>query len=410
MEIVFPKLTGYQQEVYDWLGDPYRSQKVAIIRSQRQVGKTFFLQVELIQMAVTHAGTVSAIFEPTIALGRKVWKSVVKALEPTGLIKSSNAQLLEVELTNGSTILFRSCESTNRGISLDLCILDEAAWLSEESIFEILPMVSARQAALILASTPFTMDGYYFTMFQKGMEGDPRIKTFDWSSNPETKRFLTDEQKELFKQTMSRSSYLTDICGQFLTSQGLLFQHLDECVKEAPEDTDVIYMGIDFGTGSEEDYTVLSVFNANGEMTNIHRTNHLTPMQQMEWLAELINGYAKDHSIRTVLGEINSIGKVYADVIKSLIKPVAITDWVTTNKSKQELVTTFQLALENEMVGLLREPNLLNELRHYTAEINVKTKTVTYNGYKCHDDCVMASMLGYYAFKKGLGNARIVLM
>lgn len=409
-ELVFPALTAYQQEVYDWLADPYCSQKVAVIRSQRQVGKTFFLQVELIQMATLHPGTVSAIFEPTIALARKVWKSIVKALEPTGLLKSSNAQLLEVELNNGSTILFRSCESINRGLSLNLCILDETAWLDEESIYNILPMVNAHQAPLILASTPFAMEGYFFTMFQKGLEGNPRIKTFDWSTHPETARFLPEEQKELFRQTMSKSAYQTEILGQFLVSQGLLFNNVAECVKEAPQDTNTVYMGIDFANGGEGDYTALSVFSSAGDLLHIHRTNNLTPMEQMNWLAELINGYAKEYSIRTILGEVNSLGKVYADVIKTMIKPNTITDWVTTNKSKQDLVTTFQLGLENQMVGLLNEPNLLNEIRHYQAEINVKTKTITYSGHKCHDDLVMCCMLGYYAYKKGLGNARIVLV
>lgn len=410
MELVFPELTSYQKEVYDWLGDPYCSAKVAVIKAIRQCGKTFFLQIELIQMAVTHV-TISVIFEPTIPLARKVWKSIVKALEPTGLLKSSNAQLLEVELTNGSSILFRSTEQMNRGITITgVCILDECAYLDENSIYEILPMVNAHLAPLIIASSPFTQDGYFYTMYMKGLENSVRIKTFDWAGHPETKRFLPDEQKELFRQTMSRSAFQTEILGMFLTDQGMLFNNLDKCVKEAPEDTNTVYMGIDFANGGEDDYTVLSVFSSNGDLLHIHRTNNLTPMQQMEWLADIINGYAEDYYIRTILGEINSIGKVYADVIKSLIKPLTITDWVTTNKSKQELVTTFQLALENEMVGLLNEPNLLNELRHFQAEINIKTKTITYSGHKCHDDMVMSSMLGYYAYKKGLGNARIVIV
>ena len=409
MEIVFPKLTEYQQEAYDWLEDPYCSSKVCVIKAIRQCGKTFFLQVELIQMAVRHK-TISAIFEPTLALARKVYKSIYKALEPTGLIQSANAQLLEIELTNGSELLFKSTEQMNRGITITgLLILDECAYLNNDAIYEILPMVNAHLAPILIASSPFTMDGYFYDMYMKGLGNGIRIKTFDWSTHPETKRFLPDEQKELFRQTMSRAKFQTEILGQFLTDGGLLFTNIDACVKEA-EDTDILFMGIDFGTGSDEDYTVLSVFNDNGQMVGIHRTNNLTPMAQVEWLTELINGYAKNHTIKTILGEINSIGKVYADLLKQSLKPITITDWVTSNKSKQDLVTTFQLALENEMVSLLNEPNLLNELRHFQAEINVKTKTITYAGYKCHDDMVMSSLLGFYAYKKGLGNARIVLV
>ena len=42
-------------------------------------------------------------------------------------------------------------------------------------------------------------------------------------------------------------------------------------------------------------------------------------------------------------------------------------------------------------------------LKKYQAEINSKTKTISYNGYKSHDDTVIATMLAYWAYKKNLG-------
>lgn len=38
------KLTSYQQEVYDYLGGERGTGKVAVIKSVRQSGKTFFCQ------------------------------------------------------------------------------------------------------------------------------------------------------------------------------------------------------------------------------------------------------------------------------------------------------------------------------------------------------------------------------
>jgi hypothetical protein len=135
-------------------------------------------------------------------------------------------------------------------------------------------------------------------------------------------------------------------------------------------------------------------------------------MQQVDWLCALILDWANGHQIRTILAEFNSIGSVNVDAInlKLKSKQIRLTNWVTTNKSKQDLVTAFQIALENERVCLLKEPNLLNELRHYQAEINAKTKAIAYNGYHCHDDMVIASLLGYYAYYKGLGNFRFTVV
>lgn len=88
MTISFPKLTSYQQDVYDWLGDPYKGGKVAVIKSVRQSGKTFFIMIEVLKMALSHTCT-SAIYEPTLNLSRNVYKSIYKALENTGLLKDS---------------------------------------------------------------------------------------------------------------------------------------------------------------------------------------------------------------------------------------------------------------------------------------------------------------------------------
>lgn len=416
IEIVLPKLTAYQDEVRQWLGDPYRTGKIAVLKSVRQSGKTFFVQCELTLMAVNHPGCTSIVYEPTLALARNVYKSMVKAFEPTGLLKVSNAQLLEIEFVNGSTILFKSTEQMSRGLTVTgLLVLDECAYLDDEAIFTILPFVNSNNSSIIIASTPFAMSGFYWDMYQKGLEDNENIKTFDWSKHPEISRFLTDEKKALYKQTMSPQKYKTEIEGDFLTDDGLLFRNLENCINNNPEDTDVVYMGIDFGTGTanddDSDYTVLAVFNNRGEMLKIYRTNNLSPMQQVEWLAALILDWASTHQVRSVLGEWNSIGSVYIDALnlKLKVKQITVTDWVTSNKSKQDLVTTFQIALENERVKLVADPNLLNELRRYQAEMT-KSGAITYNGNKSHDDMVIASMLGYYAYFKGLGEFRFTMV
>lgn len=402
MEIVLPKLTAYQQEVYDWLQDPYKTGKVAVIKSVRQSGKTFFIMTEVLKIALQHS-CISAIFEPTLALSRNVYKSIYKALETTGLIKIANAQLLEIELTNGSTILFKSTEQINRGLTISgVLVLDECAYLNDEAIYSVLPLINANNAPLLISSTPFTMDGYYYNMYMKGLEGNNLIKSFDWSKHPETARFLTEEKKEMYKQTMSRAKYTTEVLGEFLTDGGLLFQGLENCLGEPDKNAKYIYIGIDFGTGGEEDYTVMSVINSLGQMVKLYRTNNLSPTQQVEWLCGLILDLAKTYTIHSVLCEYNSIGSVYIDFMKKKLngKNITLTNWTTTNKSKQDLVTNFQIALENGYVQLLNDPILLNELKKYQAEINSKTKTISYNGYKAHDDTVIATMLAYWAYKR----------
>lgn len=397
-EIVIPKLTGYQSEVWNWLGDCRGTGKVAVIKSVRQSGKSFLCQMLLIAMSFQHKG-ISAIFEPTLSQARNQFKQICSFFEGSDLIKNANASLLEIEFVNGSQILFKSTEQSNRGFTVtNVLILDECAYLKDDEIYTILPMVNAHNAPIVIASTPFIAEGYYYEMFNKGLEGNARVKSFDWSTNKEVERFLTPERKAFYKQTMSRAKYQTEVLGQFLNDEGLLFQNLSNCVGQYAAGN-YAYIGIDFGTGSEADYTVISAFNERGEQFLLERVNNLAPMKQVDWLSSIINELSKTTKIRQILAEENSIGKVYIDALRAKIN-IQITNWTTSNSSKQDLVTKMQIALENEYVHLLQDEALLNEMRRYEAEVNPKTKKISYNGKGANDDMVIATMLSYYSYQQ----------
>lgn len=406
MQIHFPKLTSYQQATYDWLGDPYKSGKIAVIKSPRQRGKTAFCGVELISMALRHGGSASYVFEPTLNLARKVFKQIEKSLLPTGMLVIDNSQLLELGLSNGSTISFRSTEQTSRGLTVTgLLVLDECAYLDEEIIYELLPLVNAHRAPILIASTPFIKDGYYWNMWSLGLtEKNESVKSFDWNGYADSERFITAEQKALYKQTMSPQKYRTEIDGEFLEDGGLLFTGIDACVLavDGAEMND-LFIGIDFASGKGGDYTVLSALNKFGNQVVLERTNNLAPMAQVDWLAGIINGLATKANIRVIEAEVNSLGVVYIDALRKQLR-WPITEWNTSNESKRRIITQLQLAFEQGKIGILNDHTQTNELRKYEMQINPKTKTVTYNGASgSHDDTVMALAFAYDAYLSGGG-------
>lgn len=405
LRIVFPKLTDWQKETYEWLGDPYQSGKTAVIKSPRQRGKTALCVVELVQMALKHAGSASYVFEPTLGLARKVFKSVEKALAPTGMLTIDNAQLLELGLSNGSLISFRSTEQRSRGLTVTgLLVLDEDAYLDEEVIFELLPLVNVHKAPILICSTPFVKEGHFFDMYQLGLSGNnPLVKTFDWSKYPTPPEFLSPEQAKLYKQTMSPQKYRTEIDGEFLEDGGLLFSGLDNCILDEEAELDDLFIGIDFASGKGGDFTVLSALNSQGKQVVLERTNNLAPMAQVDWLAGIINSLSTRARIRVIQAEVNSLGVVYIDALrKQIIWP--ITEWTTSNESKRRIITQLQLAFEQGKIGIMNNPVQTNELRKYEMQVNAKTKTVTFNGAgNSHDDCCVALALAYDAYLIGGG-------
>lgn len=412
MKVTFAdKLTSYQQEVYDFLGgDMLGSGKVAVIKSVRQSGKTFFCQMLLSLIALQHPSTTSVLIEPTLDQSRNVFKAIVKGFRNSRLIEQANASLLTITFCNGSELLFRSTqqEDANRGYTVTgVLIFDEAAYLKDDAIYTILPLCNAHNAPIIVASTPFTMEGYFYNMVRMCQEGgNDKMRYFDWSKHQEISRFLSDERKEFYRQTMSKNKFTTEVLGEFLTADGLLFTNIERCLLERTPVGKVLYMGIDFATGSGGDYTVLSIFNEQGEQLGMHRTNNLSPMAQVDWLANLINDYAKSYKIHRIYAEENGIGKVYVDALRKKIRN-KVTAWVTTNESKQDIVTAFQIALENERVRIMHDDALLDELRRFEAVVNPTTKKVKYGGHiGTHDDCVMATLLAYYAYHQATTTSR----
>lgn len=413
-EIIMPKLTDYQKDVWDWFNERgWRTGSIAVIKACRQVGKSIFCLLKLIDVSLSHNGVKSVIYEPTLNQARNLFKQLSKMLDGSNLIKINNAQLLEIELTNGSTILFKSTEQNSRGFTVTgILILDECAYLPDDDIYDILPLVQANNADMIVVSTPFTEDGYFYHMYCLGLEGtNPNVKLFDWTENKEISKFLTDEKKAFYKQTMSPQKYRTEIEGKFLSNDGLLFVGLDKCIlPNSYAATKDIYVGIDFASGNNGDYTVLIAVDSNGRMICMHRTNNLSPLEQVDWLCGILIDLSHTHRIVKAFGEKNSLGVVYLDNLNSKLKNynIYVSDWVTTNKSKQDLITTLQIAFENGRIGILDNPILLNELKRFQATINAKTKTISYAGCNnSHDDTVMALAFAYYAYTNSLGNFTI---
>ena len=412
--INLPSLTSYQQNVWDWLTDAndniYGTGKVSVIKSVRQSGKSFLAQMILIRYALSRKCT-SAIYEPSLGQARVQFKAIENYFKGSDIITTANASLLEITFVNGSTIYFKSTEQSSRGYTIDgILILDEAAYLREDEIYAILPLVNANNAPILIASTPFISDGYFYKMYSKGLNSkSDKIKSFDWSKEEEISQFLTDERKDFYKQTMSRSKYITEVLGEFLTDDGMLFRNIEGCCASEPNQIkSKIWVGVDFGSGTENDYTVLVGINEDGEQCCLYRVNQLSPMQQVEWLSKIINDLDEKTCIVRLACEANSIGEVYIDALQRVIKP-KITKWITTNKSKQDLVTTLQLALENGDISLIRDDEQLNQLRSYEAQINPRTKAISYNGKTgVHDDIVMALMIAYYHYQKRLGNYNVV--
>ena len=366
VKIIYPELKPWQKTAYDFIKDSPHQEKVLVIKSKRQVGKNFLANAILLNYA--SYGLTNCLLEPTIPQARRAYNQMVKLLEGSNIIKSANASTLIIEFINGGEILYKSAGQQLAGFTISgVGILDEVVYLPEDEIDTFLPTCDAQKANIVYISTPMFASGRFYEEF----------------TNPEPNKFKTE--------------YL----AQFITVDGLLFTNLNECCG-TPSNQDKIFVGIDWATGSNGDYTSIVGMNEDREQVFIKRINNITPTEQIDWIANILSKY----NVVKVLAEKNSIGAVFIDMLQKKIK-VKITNWTTTNKSKKDLVQYLQSCLENKTVKILNDDKMLDELRKYQAEVNIKTNTVSYNASCGNDDDVIALMLALWAVKSNLGNYNI---
>jgi len=400
MTIQFPPLEPWQQEVYDAMGDSYRSGNIYVVKSKRQVGKSCLAALLLIEFGLKWK-TISVVVEPTQAQSRRLFKQITDMMMPTGLLKSANSQLLTMEFSNGSEILFKSAEQKDalRGFTVSgLLVIDEGAFIPD-AIYEILyPTCDANNAPILVISTPLFCSGEFYNLYNRGMNNDKRIRSFNWSVY-DTSKYLSKEKLEYYRDTISQLKFKSEYLGEFISEGSYIFGELNPCVYTGMSgDVKPVYAAIDWGAGNGNDYTVVMFMNKDGVVTQIVAFNDLGPVEQIERIAALINS---QKTLKCVCVEMNSIGSIYYDMLKKKVK-IEIRKFNTANDSKRDIIEQLITAFQTKAIGVPYDEELLLELQHYSVEKT--TKGYTYNGADgVHDDYVMALALLYDTYKKKYG-------
>jgi hypothetical protein len=390
--------------------DAFHSGRIFVVKSKRQVGKTTMAENILLKVAIEHKNTLSCLVEPTLDQARRVYKEMVKAIEETPVIKRKNDSLLELELINGSTIIFKSAEQRDnlRGFTVTgILVVDECAFIQDD-IFDILqPTTDVHSAPILLISTPKLKQGFFYRYYSAGLTGEnPGIVSIDFNQF-DTSFLLPKDKLEQYRTMMPKAQFTTEYLGEFLDSDSILFSNINECVSTPTKGWNELYVGIDWGSGAGGDYTSVCGLNERREMVFIDYFNDKSTFEQARYIADLLalNG----GKVKNILAESNSIGTPMIALLKDELEKRnkrdishLVTPFVTTNSEKVRLVNQLQVALEQKAVTLLDDRGLLVQLSAYEATYNPRTNNVSYNAPQgLHDDNCISTMLALDALESG---------
>lgn len=384
---------------------------IHMVKAKRQIGKSYIIINELLRFAINYKNTVNVCLSPTLNQGRKIYKTILKAIENSGILKGKNDSLLEITLVNDSTILFKSAEQKDalRGFTVSgiLCI-DEAAYISDEVYSIIQPTTDVHRCPILIVSTPRFKTGFFWQKYALGClkSSQPQIISYDLCQY-DTSQLLSPERLEMYRQTMPKNMFKSEYLGEFLDSDSMLFGEFKSCVMKAGEKpvNDEWYVGIDFSGQLGQDDTAMSILNSKGEQIHLEYFNNMGITLMIEKFANFFNN--NKNKIKAIYIEKNSIGNPLIEMLKQkLNKGIHITEWVTTNSSKASLVSQLQVAFEQKKIRIMNDEKQEIELASYEATLNQKTGNVSYNAPAgMNDDICIALMLSWEAFssknKKG---------
>jgi hypothetical protein len=392
------KLVGYsptkkQSEIIN--GVLNTEAKYHVVSLGRQSGKSLMAMNLVLYWLINHRPCKILWVSPVYSQANKVQHELDEAIRNSKIIDTCNYSDNYIKLKTGSEIYFRSAERYDniRGYTFDYCIVDEAAYIKEEAwTTAIKPTLAVRGKKILFLSTPKGKNWFYNLYQLSNVNSNYQAYNGPTSTNPFVKQTEINEAR----QTLPPNIFKTEYLAEFVDDGGEVFSNLsNNTFNEWPKPNGTIYCGIDLG--KQNDYTVATFMDNNGNIVEIYRDNHKAWNDMIIELSALINKY----NAKTYI-EVNNVGDVIFEQLKGKVKQ--IEPFVTSNRSKTEAIEGLILDL-NE--GNIKIPSkelfspLHNELSVFTYEYSPSSRTIKYgspNGH--HDDTVISLAIANLCRKK----------
>jgi hypothetical protein len=203
-----------------------------LLNISRQGGKSTVSAILGLYESIYEADSLTVILSPSQRQSSELFRKITKFRErlPFSLDLVEDNRLSMTVRGGGRVVSLPSSESTVRGYSgVTLLIADEAARIPDELYLACRPMLSTKNGALMLMSTPFGKRGFFWQAWSG--ESVWVKEEIPASMIPRiSAEFLAEE-----KQSMPLNWYVQEYCCQFTESVDSVFGHDD--VMNALDDT-----------------------------------------------------------------------------------------------------------------------------------------------------------------------------
>ena len=377
----------------------------------RQTGKTYCTIIDAIYFGMNNPKSRVLYISPTYDNNRRIMSDIDTLFEDHKHVKSLIFETVrykeqEYIFKNGAILSLRSAEQgdTLRGRKANRIYVDEAAFISETTIVEILlPMITRTNGRMVLTSTPNGRNWFY-DWFNKGQRSNKEFdesklvsirRTYEDLNDPDVDKII-----DVFRDIMTSDQFNREVMAQFITDD-TLFNNVDACIRKEPveiKDGDQLFIGVDIGVSS--DFTVITVMNQNYDVIEIDafnmRENKLTHKEFKDRIMSLYYKYFKylvamyiEKNNQELL--IEELEDEYKDSYK--IFPLSMQ-----TETKANVISTLRFLFDKMKISIPDNSVLIEELYGYKSKRSQLTGRLQYSNKGVdHDDHVMSLAITSWA-------------
>ncbi|MDW8106958.1 MAG: terminase family protein [Armatimonadota bacterium] len=368
---------------------------VRVLACGRRWGKTEVIAAEIARTLLAAAGRHVLLVAPSNEQALLGFERALEFLRRAGtrpVVRRTPAPTL---IVGSSRLWARSAVRGGiylRGRKAHLIIVDEAAYVPEVVVNEVLmPMLADTGGKIALVSTPRGKN-YFYRLYQQGQEDGIRVwsmRSPSWH-NP----LLSPTVLMMQASLMTARQFQIEYGAMFLEAAGQVFrtEWVDRALLLNLPDEGLVVAGVDWAR--YHDYTALAVLcgsRAAAKLIALRRWQGLSWSEQVRVVAE----HLKVHSPMRVVCDRTGVGDPLLEALQAAGIPHA-EGVAFTASFKQALIENLALMLEQGRLQLLPDPQLLNELYHFEA-IPTSQGARLHGIQGAHDDLVIALALAAWA-------------
>lgn len=379
----------------------------------RQSGKTTTIAIKAIFFADTNPNTTVLITSPSLRQSMIMFDKIANFIYSTAHFHNKIARMTRtlIQFQNGSRIIALPCsENLLRGYTAHMVICDEAAFMPEEIITQIIfPMLSTTDGYAIFLSTPWGKNHFFYRAFINPAYSVHKVKS---SECPLIKpEFLAE-----MKQNMTKEAYIMEYEAEFAEasnsyfSQDLIRTCIDpnlelinenQILEENTEEKQFVgnfYAGIDLG--KLQDHSAIAIVKK--EDTGLIRLAFLKEFPLNTPYAHVIGFTVKANSkfrFQKIFVDKSGIGEPIIEEMKN--QGLTNTEGVNlTAQTKTEILGYLRVKMEQKQLQMPYNHRLCQQINEQKYEYTKTGQLQFWHPPNTHDDQLWALALAVEATKQ----------